>query len=91
MQTFVHSVALLATLIALVAAMVTDHGLLTACKRALISYFGFYLVASLLVLAFRGGVLAESRKEKPARGGKSRPGTAPDVSGSPPKSPQEAA
>lgn len=90
MQTFVHSVAMLATLIALVAAMVTDHGLFTACKRALISYFSFYIVASLLVLAFRGGVLAEARKEKPAQGGKSRPDAGPQVSGSPPKSPQEA-
>jgi hypothetical protein len=67
MQTLVHSVALLASLTALIAAIMSDHSLFTACKRVLISYFTFYCVTALLVLAYRGGVLAESRKEKPVK------------------------
>jgi len=65
MLRLVRTVALAAALIALSVAIYRDAGVWVACKRAVISYLVFYFVSALLVLAFRGGVLAESKKTPP--------------------------
>jgi len=65
MQRLVQTLAMAAAFIAVMVAIGRQYSLWVACKSALISYVAFYIVASLLVLIYRGGVLAESRKSEP--------------------------
>lgn len=53
MQNFIHNVALLASLMALVAGLWQDWEVLTTLKRMLISYLAFYFLGSFLFLAIR--------------------------------------
>jgi hypothetical protein len=65
MQRLVQTLAMTAAFFAVVVAIGRQYSLWVACKSALISYIAFYFVASLLVLIYRGGVLAETRKTNP--------------------------
>jgi hypothetical protein len=60
---FIHTLALSATLVAIIFSLGRDYGLWLALKRAVVSYLAFFFVGSLLALVYRAGVLAESRQE----------------------------
>ncbi len=64
MQRLIHTVALLAALVAVFVALGRDYSLLVALKRAVVSYLAFFFVVSILALIYRVGVLAETRKAK---------------------------
>lgn len=53
MHNFIHNVALLASLMALVAGLWQDWEVLTTLKRMLVSYLVFYFLGSFLFLAIR--------------------------------------
>lgn len=64
MQRLIHTVALGATLIALVAGLWQDWGTFTTLKRMAVSYLGFYFLGAVLALAVRlAGALEKDRPE----------------------------
>lgn len=63
MQRLINTVAMAAALMAVIVAIWENHGLWVALKRSVVSYLVFYFVASLLILVFRAGVMAEARSE----------------------------
>jgi hypothetical protein len=63
MQNFIHTVALLASLLALVAGLWQDWGVLTTVKRMLVSYLLFFSFGSLLSLSVRALLLLEGKAE----------------------------
>jgi hypothetical protein len=65
MQRIVHTVSLLAALVALGVSIWRDAGPLDALKRAVIAYLGFFIVFAGLALAYRAGVQAENRPAPP--------------------------
>lgn len=70
MQRIVHSLALGAALIALVASLWHDWGTLTTIKRMVIAYLGFFFLGGVLSLAVKlVGVL---EKDHPAPPGQRR-------------------
>jgi hypothetical protein len=64
MQNFIHSVALMASLMALVAGLWQDWEVLTTVKRMLISYLVFYFFGSFLSLAIRAIPFLEGQGER---------------------------
>ncbi len=91
MLRLVRTVALVAALIALAVAVYRDAGAWVACKRAVISYLVFYFVSALLVLVFRGGILAESQKPSPVVSASQQNGTPPRRQGRATNPPEGAA
>ena len=53
-----------AALVAILASLARDYGVLVALKRATISYLAFFFVTSLLVIVFRSGVQEEQEEEE---------------------------
>jgi hypothetical protein len=66
MRKFIHNIALLASLIALAAALWQDWGIWLTVKRMLISYMGFFFFGSFLSLAIRAVPLLEGQSQSPA-------------------------
>jgi hypothetical protein len=76
MQRLINTVAQAAALTAILFCIWSDYSLLITLRRALVSYVVFAVVASLLVLIFRMGVLAET-KHRPRKTGGGGSGTKP--------------
>jgi hypothetical protein len=65
MQNFIHNVALMASLLALVAGLWQDWEILATVKRMFVSYLLFYFFGSVLYLAIRALPLLESKSQYP--------------------------
>jgi len=63
MQNFIHNVALMASLMALVAGLWQDWEVLFTVKRMLISYLMFFFFGSFLSLAIRAIPFLEGHRE----------------------------
>jgi len=63
MQNFIHNVALMASLLALVAGLWQDWEILTTVKRMLVSYLLFFFFGSILSLAVRALPLLEGKPD----------------------------
>lgn len=61
MQSFIHNLALMASLLALVAGLWQDWEILTTVKRMLVSYLLFFFFGSVLALAVRALPLLEEK------------------------------
>jgi uncharacterized membrane protein YcfT len=74
MQRIVHSLALGAALIALVASLWHDWGTFTTVKRMVIAYLGFFFVGAVLSLAVKlVGVLEKDHPATAEKTGKETP------------------
>ncbi len=65
MQRLIHTIASTAALAATFVAIGRNYSLWVTFKSVFISYLAFFFVASLLVLIYRGGVLAENKTSAP--------------------------
>lgn len=65
MQKFIHNISLLASLIALAAALWQDWGVWLTVQRMLISYLGFFFFGSFLSLAIRAIPLLDGKTNVP--------------------------
>ena len=65
--------ALAAALVALILAILRDYSVLATLQKTFVSYLVFFLVASVLLVIFRVGVLAEGRPPRPERKAKRTP------------------
>ena len=63
MYRLIHSIALLSALLAVAAGLWQDWGLLTVLKRVVLSYLGFFVLGSLMVLGMRTAALLEGDEE----------------------------
>ena len=63
MYQLIHNLALAAALVALVAALWQDWGLLATVKKMIISYLGFFIAGAIMTLAVRAVPLFEEKAE----------------------------
>jgi hypothetical protein len=63
MRSFIHNIALMASLMALVAGLWQDWEVLTTVKRMLVSYLMFFFFGSFLSLAIRAIPFLEGNRE----------------------------
>ena len=63
MQNFIHNVAVMASLMALVAGLWQDWEVLTTVKRMLVSYLMFFFFGSFLSLVIRAIPLLEGQQK----------------------------
>ena len=61
MYQLIHNLALSAALIALMAALWQDWGLIATLKKVVISYLGFFILGALMALGVRIAALLEDR------------------------------
>ena len=67
MQRLVNTTALTAALVAVGFALWHDYGVMVTLKRALIAYFAFYALGSLLAFVFKAGIEEEWIREATIR------------------------
>ena len=67
MQKFIHNISLLASLIALAAALWQDWGVWLTVERMLVSYLAFFFFGSFLSLAMRAIPLLEGKTNAPGQ------------------------
>ena len=63
MYQLIHNLALAASLIALIAALWQDWGLLATVKKMVISYLGFFILGAIMTLIVRAVPLLEKSNE----------------------------
>ena len=90
MQKLINTSALAAALAAVLVALWRDNAVLVALKRATIAYLAFYFVTALLVMAYRWGIVAETKarqaREKALQTASAGPrGSRPDAGRQPAK------
>ena len=67
MQKLAGTVAMSAALVAVIVSLIQDYGIMVGLKRALLSYFVFYVVSAVLIMVFKAGIEQEWIKNEQRR------------------------